>query len=114
MGIISIESNASYNEVNFALKAALTAGIVNGSLNIDSNSKKILEESDLSVYLVGGRGTDAVQVIKGFAGFSNFIVNGGQFTPEALGCQFISLPAMLVIILYIIQLLQLINKNILT
>ena len=113
MGIISIESNASYNEVNFALKAALTAGIVNGSLNIDSNSKKILEESDLSVYLVGG-GTDAVQVIKGFAGFSNFIVNGGQFTPEALGCQFISLPAMLVIILYIIQLLQLINKNILT
>ncbi|MYY46888.1 hemolysin [Elizabethkingia anophelis] len=85
LGIISIESNASYNEVNFALKAALTAGIVNGSLNIDSNSKKILEESDLSVYLVGGRGTDAVQVIKGFAGFSNFIVNGGQFTPEAPG-----------------------------
>ena len=40
LGIISIESNASYNEVNFALKAALTAGIVNGSLNIDSNSKR--------------------------------------------------------------------------
>lgn len=85
LGIISVVSDYSYDEVNFALKAALNAKVVNGTLNIDINSKKILDESDLSVYIVGGKGTDAVQVVKGFEGFSSFIVNGGQFTPEAPG-----------------------------
>lgn len=85
LGIISLVSDYSYDEVNFALKAALTAKVVNGTLNIDINSKKILDESDLSVYIVGGKGTDAVQVVTGFAGFSNFIVNGGQFTVQAPG-----------------------------
>ena len=85
LGIISLVSNYTYDEVSFALKAALNAKVVNGTLNIDVNSKKILDESDLSVYIVGGKGTDAVQVVTGFEGFSNFIINGGQFTAEAPG-----------------------------
>ncbi|MDQ0782785.1 thiol-activated cytolysin [Chryseobacterium sp. W4I1] len=85
LGIISLESDYSYNETAFALKAALNAKMVNGSISIDVQSKKILEESDLKVYILGGIGSDAVQVVQGYTGFINFIVNGGQFTANAPG-----------------------------
>lgn len=85
LGIISLESNYSYDETAFALKAALNAKMVNGSLNIDIQSKKILAESELSVYAVGGKGAEAVQLVKGYDKFIEFIVNGGQFTAEEPG-----------------------------
>lgn len=85
LGVISLESDYSYNETAFALKAALNAKMVNGSLSIDVQSKKILEESDLTVYILGGVGSDAVQVVTGYEGFINFIVSGGQFTAQAPG-----------------------------
>ncbi|UCA62257.1 thiol-activated cytolysin family protein (plasmid) [Chryseobacterium rhizoplanae] len=85
LGILSLESDYTYNETSFALKAALNAKVVNGTLSIDINSKKILEESDLSVYILGGKGSDAVQVVKGYEGFIQFIVNGGEFTKQDPG-----------------------------
>ncbi len=85
LGVISLESDYSYNETAFALKAALNAKMVNGSLSIDVQSKKILEESDLTVYILGGVGSDAVQVVTGYEGFISFIVSGGQFTAQAPG-----------------------------
>ncbi|MDR2236442.1 MAG: thiol-activated cytolysin family protein [Chryseobacterium sp.] len=85
LGIISLESDYSYKETSFALKAALTAKVVNGTLSIDVMSKKILEEAELKVYILGGVGSDAVQVVNGYEGFISFIVNGGQFTANAPG-----------------------------
>ncbi|RNA61502.1 hemolysin [Chryseobacterium nematophagum] len=85
LGIISLESDYSYNETAFALKAALNAKMVNGSISIDVQSKKILEESDLKVYILGGVGSNAVEVVQGYQGFINFIVNGGEFTANAPG-----------------------------
>ncbi|HFK5512762.1 TPA: thiol-activated cytolysin family protein [Elizabethkingia anophelis] len=85
LGIVSVESNYSYEKVTFALRAAFTAGIVNGSLQIDSESEKILKESNLKTFIVGGRGSDAVKVVEGFSEFSKFIINGGKFTADVPG-----------------------------
>ncbi|WP_412850966.1 thiol-activated cytolysin family protein [Chryseobacterium sp. PMSZPI] len=85
LGVISIESDANYDEVSAALKASLQAKKVNGSINIDSSYKNTLEKSQISVYILGGKGSDVVQVIKGFDAFADFIVNGGEFTAESPG-----------------------------
>lgn len=85
LGVLALESNYSYDEVLFALKAAFTAKVVNGELSIDIQSKKVLEESELKTYVLGGKGTDATQIVNGYKGFSDFIVNGGEFTADVPG-----------------------------
>lgn len=75
MGIIAIESDYSYNELKMAFKAALTAAIINGELNIGSQDKKILQESTMRLLVSGGIGQDVAKIVEGYHEFSNFIVN---------------------------------------
>lgn len=85
IGIISVQSEYSYKELNVAVKIAFNAGIVNGELNIDANTKKILEESEIKIYIVGGKGGDISQTVEGFHEFKKFITQGGEFTSDAPG-----------------------------
>ncbi|MBS5529092.1 MAG: thiol-activated cytolysin family protein [Prevotella sp.] len=85
MAVIAIESDSSYNAIKTAFKAALTAEKINGELSIDTNSKKILQEADITIYIKGGNGEDVVKTIGGFDEFKQFIVNGGTFSSEAPG-----------------------------
>lgn len=85
LGILALESDYTYDEVLFALKAAFSAEIVNGELNIDSKNLEVLQKSSLKTYVLGGKGQDAVQLVNGFKGFSDFITNGGEFTANTPG-----------------------------
>lgn len=85
MGIIAIESNYSYDELKVAFKAALTAGKINGELNISEDSKKILKESSIKIFISGGKGQDVAKIVEGYNEFKNFIVNGGEFTRNVPG-----------------------------
>lgn len=85
MGIIAIESSYSYDELKTAFKAALTSKVVNGELNISSEHKKILQESTMRIFISGGAGQDVAQIVEGYDKFTNFIINGGEFTRDVPG-----------------------------
>ena len=85
MGIIAIESNYSYDELKVAFKATLTAVKINGELSIDSDHKKILQESTIRIFVSGGVGQDVAKIVEGFEEFKNFILNGGEFTRDVPG-----------------------------
>lgn len=85
MAIIAIESDYAYNELKTAFKAALTAGKINGELNISSDNKKILQNSSVKVFVSGGKGQDVAKIVEGYDEFKNFITNGGEFTKEVPG-----------------------------
>jgi len=84
-GVILVESRENYNELAVAVRAAFTAGIVNGSISVDAKTKKILTEAEISICIIGGSGQDAVRTVKGFDEFQNFIINGGVYTSEVYG-----------------------------
>lgn len=85
MGIIAIESEYTYNELKTAFKAALTAGKINGELNLSTEYKKILQESSMKIFISGGKGQDVARIVEGYNEFKNFIINGGEFTQEVPG-----------------------------
>lgn len=85
MAIISIESDASYNEVKSAFKIALNQKKVNGTISMDAQAKKLLEEAEIRIWIRGGKGADVVKTVAGFDEFTNFIVNGGTFTKDVPG-----------------------------
>jgi len=85
MGIIAIESDYSYDELKTAFRAALTAGKINGELNISSEYKRILEQSTMRIFVSGGVGQDVAKIVEGYHEFKNFIVNGGEFTQDVPG-----------------------------
>lgn len=84
-GIILVESSVNYSELAVAVRAAFTAGIVNGSVSLDANTKKILSEAQITICIIGGSGQDAVRTVKGFEEFQNFIINGGVYTTDVYG-----------------------------
>lgn len=85
MAIISIESDASYNEVKSAFKIALSLKKVNGEILMDAHTKKLLQEADIRIWIRGGNGADVVKTISGFDEFTNFVINGGTFTKDVPG-----------------------------
>lgn len=85
MGIIAIESEYSYEELKTAFKAALTVGKFGGELNLSAENKELLEKATIRILISGGAGADVCQTFTGFDKFSEFIVNGGEFTAETPG-----------------------------
>ncbi len=84
-GIILVESNETYNALSVAVRAAFNAGKVGVSLDLDVNTKRILENAEISICILGGDAYDAVRTVKGFAEFQEFIINGGVYTTEVYG-----------------------------
>ena len=85
MAIIAIESDYSYDELKSAFKAAFTAGIVSGELNLTAEQKKILQEATMRIFVSGGAGQDVAKIVEGYNEFANFIINGGEFSKEVPG-----------------------------
>lgn len=85
MAIIAIESSYSYDALKAAFKASLTAGIVDADLNITAEQKKILQESQIKLFVSGGVSQDVAKIVEGFDEFKNFIINGSEFTKDVPG-----------------------------
>lgn len=84
-GIMVVESNYSYEELSIAIRASFNAPVINGSLSLDSNSKKILEEARIKIYILGGDGDSAAKTVAGFKEFQDYIVKGGVYSKEIHG-----------------------------
>lgn len=85
LGVMTIESDSSYDAVNFAVKATFNFGVVGGGAGVTSDQQHLLDAATIKAYIIGADGTDAVKVVDGFAGFRDLILNGGKFSPERPG-----------------------------
>ena len=85
LAIISIESNHSYDSLKVAFKASLNLTKWNADAKMDAGLKKILDESEVKVYILGGNGRTATQTFEGFDAFATFIKEGGEFSAKQPG-----------------------------
>ncbi|WP_233564461.1 thiol-activated cytolysin family protein [Parabacteroides sp. AF14-59] len=85
LGIITLDSKYSFDELSVAVSAALTAKVVNGNLNISAYHKQILSESNLKITIIGGKSDGSVKTVEGFEEFKNFLINGGTYSAQNPG-----------------------------
>lgn len=83
IGIISIETDSAYNKVTKALNMSFNAVKINGSMNIDTQTQKLLEDAKIAVHIIGGSQPETT--IEGLNAFKDFIENKGVFSIENLG-----------------------------
>ena len=85
MGIMAIESDYNYEELNKAYNSAFKALFVSGSNSTTEQEKRIIDESSMKIYIIGVDGNDAVETVNGFDAFVQFIIKGGTFSPTNPG-----------------------------
>ncbi|MGN7990489.1 thiol-activated cytolysin family protein [Pedobacter sp. 22226] len=85
MGMIKVESDYNYSSLTRAFKAAFNAGIVSGGASIADSLKTIIDNSSIEIYDVGGEGESVAQSINGYDAFRQYIISGGNYTPQTPG-----------------------------
>ncbi|UCJ07259.1 thiol-activated cytolysin family protein [Chitinophaga pendula] len=86
LGIITVESDADFEQLNQAFKKAFgILGIVNGTNTLTQDEINLINAADIKVYLVGGDGAKAVQTINGYQNFLQYLGGGQTFTPQTPG-----------------------------
>ncbi|ASZ09802.1 thiol-activated cytolysin family protein [Chitinophaga pendula] len=86
LGIISVESDADFEQLNQAFKKAFgILGIVNGTNTLTQDEINLINAADIKVYLIGGEGAKAVQTINGYQNFLQYMGGGQTFSPQAPG-----------------------------
>lgn len=82
--IFSIETSEEASEVEAALLATYSTA-VNVSVDVSAEQRRILEESSIRAFVIGGSGTDATGAIHGFEGLVEYIENGGDYSKDSPG-----------------------------
>lgn len=88
MGLFFMESTYPIKELSTAIDATLTdikQPIGNVGTGISLALKEILNASTIKVFTTGGSGEAAVEAIRGYDGFVNFIKSGGKFGINSRG-----------------------------
>jgi thiol-activated cytolysin len=83
--IFSVETNKSRQEIETAIKAAYKAKVVDVDGEVDIKNKKVLDESSIRAFILGGSGEDAVGAVAGFDGIVEYIKNGGNYSKQSPG-----------------------------
>ncbi|ASZ09803.1 thiol-activated cytolysin family protein [Chitinophaga pendula] len=86
LGIITVESNASFDELKTAFQKAFgILGVVNSSNTLTQAEINIINGANIKVYLVGGQGAMAVQTMNGYQHFMQYLGGGQTFSPQTPG-----------------------------
>lgn len=80
-----LESSASMDEVNKALEASFSAFGKSGTFDISEEHKKVLNESSISAFIVGGSASGAAGAISGIDGMMKFIQKDATFSVNSPG-----------------------------
>lgn len=84
--IFSVQTNRSASEVKAALEASYAAaGAVNAGLSVSEEQKRLLDESEIRAFVLGGSGDDATGIIGGFEALVAYIKNGGSYSKDSPG-----------------------------
>ena len=83
--IFSVQTSRSATEVKAALEASY--GFAGGGLDIEvsTENREVLEESEIRAFVLGGSGEDATSAINGFDGLIQYIQNGGSYSKDSPG-----------------------------
>jgi thiol-activated cytolysin len=85
IGIVTIESQASQEELNAYFEATFSAFSQTGGLEIGAEHQQTHNQSTYKAFVVGGDPNIAVKSINDFAGFKEWITSSAQFTPQSPG-----------------------------
>lgn len=80
MGIIMIESNYSFNDVNSAFTKITNKLFKSSSETLTTAEKQVIDNSEIQVFIVGGHGETEAQAIAGYDAFVNYVAGGGEFS----------------------------------
>ncbi|HVI48588.1 MAG TPA: thiol-activated cytolysin family protein [Chitinophaga sp.] len=85
MGILAIESDSSYEATYEAYNTAFKALFVSGTNTLTTEQKRIIDQADMRIYLVGTDGDGSVQTIRGLNEFLALATKGRTFSASAPG-----------------------------
>ncbi len=83
--LFSIESSESARSVRAALEAAFDIGVAGVGAKLDVEHERVLRESTIHAFVLGGSGADAVGVIGGYEGLVDYITSGGDYSADSPG-----------------------------
>lgn len=87
MVLYTVESESSISEIKTAFDAAIEAGQREGSFELDTDSREILEKSTIKALIIGGSGASAAETIGGdsLSKIYDFIAEGGNYSQDSPG-----------------------------
>lgn len=80
-----LETTESLQDIKVTLDAAYNGVINSASGNFSSDFNKLVERNKMKVLAIGGNGSAIVKSISGINGFREYILEGGDLDPNALG-----------------------------
>ena len=84
MVMFTFESELSATELGSALDFTYRGG-ADISGNVSLTYKEMISQSNITAYILGGSGSDAVQTIDGFDALKEFIKQGGDYSRDSPG-----------------------------
>ncbi|HVI44467.1 MAG TPA: thiol-activated cytolysin family protein [Chitinophaga sp.] len=85
MGVMSIESDSSYESTYEAFNKAYKALFVSGSSYLTESEKRIIDHADMRLFLVGTDGEATVKSVQGYDAFLKVAQEGQQFSADKPG-----------------------------
>ncbi|PCJ94791.1 MAG: hypothetical protein COA50_10380 [Flavobacteriaceae bacterium] len=78
-------SSYSNIEMEAAFKATYDSAISEGGVEVEANYQRIMENSSIKAFVLGGDGDEAVKAVSGVAGVKSFILSGGNYSEQSPG-----------------------------
>ena len=82
--IFTVESSESADKVRAALDAAYESSFT-AQANLELTHQKVLEDSRMHAFVLGGSGAEAAGAIAGFEGLMKYITLGGDYSKDSPG-----------------------------
>lgn len=86
MALFSFESAHSATDLRGAIEASFQAA--QQGISLDATNRYILDNASIKATIVGGNGLEAAQAVTGFdgtGGLKEYLVNGGNYSPDSPG-----------------------------
>jgi len=89
MLFVKIESDREASELKAAIDAVFSLGTVDASASLSTDVKKVMEESTVTVFALGGDPNDAVEIMTSSEDraerLRDYFIDGAQYSPDSPG-----------------------------
>ena len=89
MLFVKIESDAEASQVKTAIDAVFSLGTVDASANVSAEVKKVMDESTVTVFALGGDPNDAVEIMTSSEDraerLREYFIDGASYSPQSPG-----------------------------
>lgn len=85
MVLFTASSSYSNTEMEAAFQASYNAAVSEGGGELESRYQKILNNSTIQAFVLGGDGEEAVRTVTGVEGVKSYILTGGNYSQDSPG-----------------------------